>query len=124
MLSIFWLIRFKNCRFEIEQLLAQAKAINNLAVPIRVTPVKIIEQPPALVDHHDQAAAGRVILNMRLEMRRQVVDPLAQKRDLHLGRARILHMSPELFDQHSFRCAQVPSPSYPEFVLLSSTHSE
>jgi hypothetical protein len=33
-------------------------------------------------------------------------------------------MSPELFDQHGFRCAQVPSPSFPKFVLLSSTHSE
>ena len=123
MLSIVWLVRFKNCRFDFEQLLAQAKAINNLAVPIRVTPVEIVQQPPTLVNHHNQASARRVVLNVRLEMRRQVVDPLAQKRDLHFRRAGILHMSPELFDQHGFRCAQVPSPSSPEFVLLSSTHS-
>ena len=122
MLSIVWYVRFKNCRLYFEQLLAQAKAINNLAVPIRVTPVEIVQQPPALVDHHDQPAAGRVVFNVRLEMRRQVVDPLAKKRDLHFGRARILYMSPELFDQHGFRCAQVPSPSSPEFILLSSTH--
>ncbi len=124
MLSIVWLICFKNCPIEIRQLLAQAKAINNLAVPIWVTPVEIVQQPPALVHHHDQATARRMVLNVRLEMRRQVVDPLAEKGDLHFGRARILHMSPELFDQHSFRCAQVPSPSFPEFVLLSSTYSE
>ncbi len=124
MLSVVWLVRFKNCRIEIEQLLAQAKAINNLAVPIWVTPVEKVQEPPALVDHHNQPAAGRMVLNVRLEMRRQVVDPLAQKRNLHFRRARILYMSPELFDQHSFRCAQVPSPSFPEFVLLSSTHSE
>ena len=123
MLSIVWLVRFKNCRFDFEQLLAQAKAINNLAVPIRVTPVEIVQQPPALVDHHDQTSPGRMVFNVRLEMRRQVVDPLAQKRDLHFRRTGILHMSPELFDQHGFRCAQVPSPSSPEFVLLSSTHS-
>ena len=123
MLSIVWLVRFKNCRFDFEQLLAQTKAINNLAVPIRVTPVEIVQQPPTLVDHHNQASARRVVLNVRLEMRRQVVDPLAKKRDLHFRRAGILHMSPELFDQHGFRCAQVPSPSSPEFVLLSSTHS-
>ena len=100
MLSIFWLIRFKNCRFEIEQLLAQAKAINNLAVPIRVTPVKIIEQPPALVDHHDQAAARCMVFHVALEMRSQIVDPLTQKRNLYLWRSRVLDMGAELFDQH------------------------
>src|SRR5215470_7514584 len=122
--SIVWLICFKNCWTRIEQLLAQAKAINNLAVPIRVTPVEIVQQAPTLVDHHDQPAAGCVVLNVGLEVRRQVVDPLAQKRNLHFWRSRILYMSPELFDQHSFRCAQVPSPSFPKFVLLSSTHPE
>jgi hypothetical protein len=122
-LSIIWLIGFKYCCTDFEQLLAQTKTINNLAVPIRVTPVEIVQQTPALVDHHDQPPPGRVVFNVGLEMRRQVVDPLAQKRDLHFGRARVLHMSPELFDQHGFRCAQVPSPSSPEFVLLSSTHS-
>ena len=124
MLFIIWLIGFKYCCTDFEQLLAQTKTINNLAVPIRVTPVEIVQQPPTLVDHHNQAPARRVVLNVRLEMRRQVVDPLAQKRDLHFRRAGILHMSPELFDQHGFRCAQVPSPSSPEFVLLSSTYSE
>jgi hypothetical protein len=123
-LSIIWLIGFKYCCNDFEQLLAQTKAINNLAVPIRVTPVEIVQQPPALVHHHDQATARRVVLNVRLEMRRQVVDPLAQKRDLHFRRTGILHMSPELFDQHGFRCAQVPSPSSPEFFFLSSTHPE
>jgi hypothetical protein len=124
MLSIIWLFGFKYCCTDFEQLLAQTKTINNLAVPIRVTPVEIVQQPPALVHHHDQASAGRVVLNVRLEVRRQVVDPLAQKRNLHFRRAGILHMSPELFDQHGFRCAQVPSPSSPEFFFLSSTHSE
>jgi hypothetical protein len=36
-------------------LLAQAKPIHNLAVPIRVPAVQIIQQSPALVDHHDQS---------------------------------------------------------------------
>src|SRR5262249_17824629 len=115
---------FKNCRTSSKQLLAQTKAINNLAVPIRVTPVEIVQQATTLVDHHDQPAAGCVVFNVGLEGRRKVVDPLAQQRDLHFRRSRILYMSPELFDQHSFRCAQVPSPSFPKFVLLSSTHSE
>src|SRR6267143_7317353 len=60
------------------QLLAQTKAFDNLAIPIRVTTVKIIQQPPALVDHHDQPASRRVVLEVRLQMRRQIVDSLAQ----------------------------------------------
>src|SRR6267378_364149 len=60
------------------QLLAQTKAFDNLAIPIRVTTVKVIQQPPALVDHHDQPASRRMVLEVHLKMRRQVVDSLAQ----------------------------------------------
>ena len=70
MLSIVWLVRFKNCRFDFEQLLAQAKAINNLAVPIRVTAIEIVQQTTTLIDHHDQTAAGCMVFHVRLEMRR------------------------------------------------------
>ena len=37
-------------------LLAQAESCHNLAIPIRVAPVQIIQQTPPLVDHHDQPA--------------------------------------------------------------------
>ena len=67
-----------------ERLLAQAKAFHNLAIPIRVTAIKIVQQAAALVDHHDQTAPGCMVFHVRLEMRGQVVDPLAQKRNLHL----------------------------------------
>jgi hypothetical protein len=39
-----------------ERLLAQAKAFNNLAIPIRVAAVEIVQHSPALVDHHNQTA--------------------------------------------------------------------
>src|SRR5882672_6311958 len=65
------------------RLLAQAKAFNNLAIPIRVPAVKIVQQTPTLVYHHDQPAAGCVVFYVGLEVRRQIVDPLAQKSDLH-----------------------------------------
>ncbi len=64
-------------------LLAQTEAIHNLAIPIRVPAVQIVQQTAALVNHHDQSAPGCVVLDVALEMRRQIVDPLAQKRDLH-----------------------------------------
>src|SRR5713101_6539760 len=83
-----------------ERLLAQAKTVNNLAVPIRVAAVEIVQQTTALVDHHDQSAPGCVVFHMGLEMRGQIIDPLTEKRDLHFGRACVLDMCPELFDQH------------------------
>ena len=61
------------------QLLAQAKTFNNLAVPIRVSTVKIVQQAAALIDHHDQTAPGCMVLHVGLEVRCQVADPLAQK---------------------------------------------
>jgi len=38
------------------RLLAQAKTFNNIAVPIRVAAVEIVQQPPAFVNHHNQTA--------------------------------------------------------------------
>jgi hypothetical protein len=38
-------------------LLAQAKAFNNLVIPIRVSPVEIVQQAPPLVHHHNQPTA-------------------------------------------------------------------
>src|ERR1700687_4941449 len=81
------------------RLLAQAKTFNNLAVPIRVATVEIVQQTAALIDHHDQPATRCMVLHVGLEVRGQVVDPLAQKRDLHFWRACVLDMGPELFDQ-------------------------
>jgi len=71
-------VRLKN----VGQLLAQAKAFNNLAVPIRVTTVQIVQQAAALVDHHDQTAPGCMVFNVGLEMRCEVADSLAQKCNL------------------------------------------
>jgi hypothetical protein len=81
-------------------LLAQTKTINNLAVPYWVAAVKIVQQTPPLVHHHDQAASRCMVLHVGLEVRGQIADPLAQKRNLHFRRARILNMGPVLFDQH------------------------
>ena len=38
------------------RLLAQAKTFNNIAVPIRVAAVEIVQQSPAFVHHHNQSA--------------------------------------------------------------------
>src|SRR4029077_2527874 len=43
---------WRDCALFKEQLLAQTKAFDNLAIPIRVTTVEIIQKTAALVDHH------------------------------------------------------------------------
>src|ERR1700684_4122796 len=43
-------------------LLTQAESFHNLAMPVRVAPVQIVQQPTAFVDHHDQPAPRGVIL--------------------------------------------------------------
>ena len=59
-------------------LLTQTQAFDNLAIPIRIATVQVIQQPTALVDHHDQPASRRMVLEVRLQMRRQVGDSVAQ----------------------------------------------
>ena len=43
-------------------LLAQAESFDNLAIPIRVSTVQVVQQPATLVDHHDQPAPRGVSL--------------------------------------------------------------
>ncbi len=85
----------------ISALLAQAKSCHNLAIPIWVSPIQIVQQPATLVDHHDQPAARSVIFCVDLEVRREVVDSLAQQRDLHFGRSGV-------FRVHSY-CSITPA---------------
>lgn len=85
-------------RLSNERLLAQAKAFDNLAIPIRVPTVQIIQQPAALIDHHDQTAPGCMIFYVGLEVCGQVTDPLAQKCNLDFRRSRVLYFTPELLD--------------------------
>src|SRR6266852_1481491 len=81
------------------ELFAQTKAFDNLAIPIWVTTIEVIEQPPALVDHHDQPAPRGVVFHVRLQVRGQIVDPLAQQCDLYFRRAGVLGMCTVLLDQ-------------------------
>src|SRR5258705_2702285 len=85
--------------FPCKPLLAQTEPFHNLAVPIRVSPVEIVQESPALVDHHDQSPPRSMVLYVALKVRSQIVDPLAQQCNLHLRLARILNMLTELFDQ-------------------------
>src|SRR5271170_47516 len=79
-------------------LLAQTESFHNLAVPIRVAAVQIVQQPPALIDHHDQSATRGVVLCVGLEVAGQIADALAQESNLHFRRTCILGVYPELLN--------------------------
>src|SRR4051812_4699781 len=70
--------------------LAKAELRDEVGVALRIFLAEVIEQRPALVDHHQEAAPAMVVLGMALEMVGQRLDAAGQDRDLDFGRTRIV----------------------------------
>jgi hypothetical protein len=64
-------------------LFSNPEALDQIGVAIRILPLQVIEQAPALANQFQEAAARVMILGVRLEVFRQVVNPLAEERDLN-----------------------------------------
>src|SRR5207248_6492855 len=77
-------------------LLADPETVDELAVPGRVLGFEVVEKPPALADELEQAAAGVMVLLVRLEMLGEVMDALGEQCDLDLRRAGISFVRAEL----------------------------
>jgi hypothetical protein len=105
-----WKITRPERPIEESALFAQTKSCHNLAIPIRVSPIQIVQQPAALVDHHDQPAARSVIFCVGLEVGREVVDSLAQQRDLHFRRSGVFRVNPVHLDYTGFGFHQLNLP--------------
>ena len=58
-----------------ESLLADAEALDQFRVAVRVLALQIIQEAAALADQLQQAAARVVVLGVRLEMFGQIADP-------------------------------------------------
>ena len=56
--------------------------LDQLRVAIGVLALQVVEQPAPLADELQQPAPGVMVLDVRLEVLRQVVDALAEERDL------------------------------------------
>jgi len=59
--------------------------VDYVLVALGIVVLEVVEQATTLADHHQETAAGGVILLVRLEMVRQLTDSLAEHRDLDLG---------------------------------------
>jgi hypothetical protein len=83
--------------------------LDQALIPLKIAFLEIVEMPPPLSYHLQEAPAGMVILNVNLEVLGEVLDTLTQQGDLHFRRAGIRLMNPKLLD-HSL------------LLLLSNSH--
>ena len=79
-------------------LLPEAETLDQLVVAIGILFPEILEQPAPAPDHLQQAAAGVVVLGVRLEVLGQVRDARREQRDLDLRGPRVGVVGPVLFD--------------------------
>ena len=59
-------------------LFSDPKLGNHFAIAVRIVHSQIIEQAPTLTNNFQQAAAGSMVLLVRLKMLREVCDALAK----------------------------------------------
>jgi hypothetical protein len=71
---------------------------DQLPVLLEVRTPDVIQQTTTLTDHLQQAASRVVILVMRAEMTRQMIDPRGQKRDLNARGAAVPLVELELLN--------------------------
>jgi hypothetical protein len=74
--------------------------LNQALVSIEIVVLKIIQEPSSLADKLQEAASGMVILNVSLEMLGEMLNTLAEQRDLHLRRAGVRLMKPKLLHDY------------------------
>src|SRR5688500_13202139 len=67
----------------------EAELRNKRAITLEIVPLEVVQEPPTLPHQHQETAPRMVILLVRLQMRRKVVDSACEQRDLHLRRARV-----------------------------------
>src|ERR1700722_2287879 len=80
--SVWWPMRISRVVIR-RYLLADVQALDQVGVSLHILGLEVVEQPAPAADQHQQAAARMVILGVRLEMIRQVVDAFAQNGDLY-----------------------------------------
>ena len=76
-------------------LLADAEFLDYVLVALGIVVLEVVEQAATLADHHQETAAGGVILLVRLKMIRQLTDSFTEHRNLDLGAAGVVIMGAE-----------------------------
>ena len=81
---------------------ADAQALNQRLVAFRTAASQVVQQPSATCNHLQKASARMMVLGVHCPMLRQIGNPPAQDRNLHLWRAGVRLVNPELRNYFSF----------------------
>ena len=93
-----------------DALLPEAESGDQLTIPVHVAVVEVAKLATALADELQETAAGVVVVLVRLEVGREVLDTLRENRDLHFRRAGVRRVDREVLDQLVFALlSQQPS---------------
>src|SRR5262245_22702598 len=71
------------------ELSPEAQLLDQFSVRLHILLLEVVQKSPAAPDQLEQAAPRVVVLRMRPEVLRELVDALREERDLDLGRARV-----------------------------------
>src|SRR5579862_212780 len=82
-------------------LVPQSKLSDELAIPLEVRPLHVVEDSATAPDHLEQTTAAVVVLGVQAEMIGEIVDSLGEERYLELGRTAIGLVCPVLFNERS-----------------------
>jgi len=63
----------------------EPELLNERAIALEIPLLQVVEEPAAPADELEEPAARVVILPMDAEVLGQLLDPLGEQRDLHLG---------------------------------------
>src|SRR5579872_2667177 len=82
-----------------KSLLADAEFADDRLVTLGIVFLQIVQQATALADQHEKPAARAVVFLVRLEVLRQLANPLAEQGDLNFGTTRITRMRAVLVNE-------------------------
>lgn len=77
------------------RLFADSKFLDDVFITFGIVRFEIVKQATTLADHHQETAAGGVILLVRFEVLGQITDPFAKHRDLDLRAAGVVIVGAE-----------------------------
>jgi len=84
-------------------LLSELQLFGNRLVTIHIYGLQVIQQPAAFTDHHQQSPARTMVFLVLLQVLSQMVDPVGQQCNLHIGRACIPLVNLEITNSFHFR---------------------
>src|SRR5690606_1591956 len=76
----------------------EPEIFDQLPVAVQIFALQVLQQPPPLANHLHEAAPAVVVLRVRPEVFREVVDPRRQQCDLHRRASAVIRMELVLLD--------------------------